>query len=69
MPHEHSWCYNCEGTRLCVPVIQDLDVCETVGECIVRVICDLVETCYQSEPGGEVIEGGTFRMETCSCSN
>jgi hypothetical protein len=72
MFHPNSWCLECEGEMSCFPVIESPggeEDCETSGECIVNILCDLAVTCIQCESDPEndpVII--TVRKETCECN-
>ena len=59
-------CLECEGEKSCFPVI-DMGGgdCETLGECLVQIACDVALTCFQCTDTETVIE--TVTEETCFC--
>ena len=74
MFHEESLCLECEGEQLCIPVIElpgGGGDCQTVGECIVKIACTIILTCFQCERDDENAEiVATVTRETCvNCYN
>jgi len=68
MLHSNSVCVECEGEEFCAGI---LDIgppggdCETIGECIVQIVCDIIKTCFQCERGSQVVS--FLGRETCNC--
>ncbi len=67
MFHSNSLCLECEGEMLCLRLeFGEPPECQTIGECIVTIVCDVTENCYQCESGGgDTVY--THKEETCSC--
>ncbi len=68
MLHEDHLCLECEGWNICVEVVEfgDPPVCETVGQCVVQIACNIIFLCFQCTEGTQVLE--TIKEETCQCN-
>jgi hypothetical protein len=64
--HENSMCLECEGHKACFKVKYTPPLCETEGDCVAQVLCDIIHLCLQSNPGSTVVY--TDYRETCVCN-
>jgi hypothetical protein len=60
-------CFDCEGQERCWPV-EDVGggTCETTGQCVVQIACNLITMCFECSPIETVVEVVT--EETCECA-
>jgi hypothetical protein len=68
--HSNSWCVECAGEVLCLPILEfgEPPECQTIGECVFLISCDIIKSCYQCEanPASEPVY--IDKKDTCHCN-